>query len=343
VTAGAVALTSILVPDARHQVIIPSALAGSFGPPQVTGVLSSIAFSPDGKTLAVGSSGGLKSGSGASGTYLLDVASGNRITTLSPGGGAEAFSSDGTMLATAGGLHNRATYVWDVADQRKIATLDDRTHSSVEAVSFSPDGKELAANDTNGEVFLWSVARRHEVATVSPPGAVASNAVAFSPRGTTLAMGGSDGQVYLLNSANDHPAGMLFSPGDSGITSVEFSPNGKELAASEIDGVTYVWNLADQRRVLFADPDTLGIESVAFSPNGKWLATGDDNGKTFLWNLAAKNKHKPTVTLTNPKSSAAAPLAGDSHTPAISVAFSPDGKTLATTDTNGYAYLWTVP
>jgi WD40 repeat protein len=110
------------------------------------------------------------------------------------------------------------------------------------------------------------------------------------------------------------------------------------LAASEMDGVTYVWNLDSGSRISLDDPDGSIIESVAFSPNGKWLATGDATGNTDLWNLTT-NKNKPAETLANPKGPAPS-LAGNA---VFSEAFGPDSSTLATTDTNGHIYLWTVP
>ena len=119
-----------------------------------------------------------------------------------------------------------------------------------------------------------------------------------------------------------------------------FSQGGALLAASEMDGVTYVWNLDHRSRIALDDPDGQVIESVAFSPNGKWLATGDANGTTYLWNLAAKkNKNKPAKSLANPTSATATSVAGNA---VFSVAFGPDGDTLATTDTNGHVYLWPV-
>jgi serine/threonine protein kinase len=352
VTAGAavvltLVLNTILVPVPGRHDINPSAWSRAFGPPQVAGILSSIAFSPNGKTLAAGASGGLKSGSQAKGTtYLLNVNSGKRTQTLGPGGGAEAFSPDGVMLATAGGPRNSATYLWNVDSGDKIAILDDHHDSSVESVSFSPDGKLLAANDRNGIVFLWRLPHGPQTTHVSPPASVIppdgpnSDAVAFSPRGTILAMGGNDGQAYLFNTATGNNTRTLSTPDSSGVTSVAFSRSGSLFAASEMDGVTYVWNLVRGGRITLDDPDGSVIESVAFSPDSKWLATGDADGTTYLWNLAAKkNKNKPAKSLANPKSGTATSVAGNA---VFSVAFGPDNNTIATTDTNGHVYLWPV-
>ena len=189
-------LNTILVPAPGGHEINPSAWSRAFGPPQVAGILTAIAFSPNGKTLAAGASGGLKSGSPDKGTtYLLNVNSGKRTQTLGPGGGAEAFSPNGVMLATAGGPHNRATYLWDADSGDMIATLNDHHGSSVESVSFSPNGKMLATNDRDGIVYLWQLPRGPLTRSVPPPGSVSPpggsniDAVAFSPRGTVLAMG----------------------------------------------------------------------------------------------------------------------------------------------------------
>jgi serine/threonine protein kinase len=335
-------LNKILVPTPGGHEIDASAWSRAYGPPQVAGMLSSVAFNPNGKVLAAGASGG-QSGSQAKGTtYLLNVSSGNRITKLRPGGGAEAFSPDGTMLATAGGPRNSAAYLWNMNGDSWVATLDDPHGADIESVSFSPDGKMLAVNDKNGSVYLWRLPRGSRTTSVpspvsvSPPGGPNTNAVAFSPRGTQLALGGSDGQVYLFDPASDSTS-TLSTPDNSGVTSVAFSSGGALLAASEMDGVVFVWSLDSDSRISLDDPDGTIIESVAFSPNRKWLAAGDENGSTYLWNLAAKTS-QPAETLANPKG--ANSQAGDE---VYSVAFDPDGKTLATTDTNGHIYLWRVP
>ena len=236
-----------------HREISPSAWSRAYGPPQVAGVLSSVAFSPSGKVLAVGASGGLKSGSQAKGmTYLLNAISGTadpgQIEPGRRGRGVQPRRRDaGHGGRSAQQRHVPVESLGSSAD--KIATLNDHDGSSVESVSFSPNGKMLATNDRNGVVYLWRLPRGPQTTSVSSPGSVSPpggpnlDAVAFSPRGTTLAMGGSDGQAYLFNTATDSSSRTLGTPDSSGVTSVAFSHNGALLAASEMDGVTYVWNL----------------------------------------------------------------------------------------------------
>jgi eukaryotic-like serine/threonine-protein kinase len=308
------------------------------------GNLSSVAFSPDGKTLSAGATGGQKSGPKkgpqADGvTYLWNATTWALIGKFSPGGGAEAFSPDGTMLAAAGGAHNMSTYLYQVHPQRRIAQLPDHK-VSVAAVAFSANGKRLAVNGTDGAVHVWTVPpSRGAVPVTLSPGTANSDAVAFSPTGLTLAMGGSDGQAYLWNAANGSTRTLPI-PGGSPITAVAFSPGGGSLAAGESDGDTYIWNLARHDSIALADPGGSGVNSVAFSPNGKWLATGDADGKTYLWHLPAGKLDR---TLANPEGAGRRPGSVDSASAVLSVAFDPDGASLATTDTNGHAYLWKVP
>ena len=346
-----VVTSKFLGSTASHRPTVPSAYSHRvFGRPQA-GILSSVAFSPDGRTLSAGATGGPKAGPRRGGkaggtTYLWDVKTGTKIAMLSPGGGAEAFSPNGSILAAAGGPGNDTTYLWEVAARHTVAVLSDHHDSSVEGVAFSANGRTLAVNDANGTVYVWALGRGGEVpagyhpGVLALPGGVKSDAIAFSRRGATLAMGGANGQVYLWSQAAGTVTRTLKPPGNpAAVTSVAFSPDGRALAAGENGGVTYVWDLASRARLSLPDPDGSDIESVAFSPDSRWLATGAANGKTYLWHPPAA---KPFATLTNPKGPASGSSSGNHGTAVFSVAFSPGGTSLATTDPDGLAFLWKV-
>jgi eukaryotic-like serine/threonine-protein kinase len=242
---------------------------------------NSVAFSPDGKTLAAGAVTGR--------TYVWDVATGKLAATLtdpsSKGVESVAFSPDGKTLAA--GDFNGRTYLWNVATGTLAATLTDPSSKGVESVAFSPDGKTLAAGDFNGSTDLWNVATGKLAATPTDSRSQGVDSVAFSPDGTTLAAGDFNGSTDLWNLATGKLAVTLIDPSSRGVDSVAFSPDGTTLAAGDGNGSTDLWNVATGKlAATLTDPRSLAVNSVAFGPNGKTLATGDGSGGVYLWHIS---------------------------------------------------------
>ncbi len=147
--------------------------------------VNSVAFSPDGRTLAAGDDGG--------DVGVSDVATGRRTATLAEGSPVEsvAFSPDGRTLAVGDGGD---VGVWDVMTGRRTATLAEG--NTVNSVAFSPDGSILVAGDSLGKVSIWSAANGQLFARLSESGLVGS--LAFSPDGQVLAIGGENGNIVVL-------------------------------------------------------------------------------------------------------------------------------------------------
>ena len=279
-------------------------LADSDGPLQ-----GAIVFSPDGKTLAVGSSS----------PQLWSVAQRRRIAVFPAPPGDQpqvnllAFSSEGKTLATYNG--NGTTEIWDVATREVITALP-AGGSPVRAISLSPDGTILATITADGTTHLW------DVATASPfTDAEAVNSVAFAPVSRVLAatVPGRPGAIRLWDTATGHPIGTLPSADSSGVGSAAFSPNGQVLAVGYNDGTTQLWDVTSRQpmgmSLLHSDgsasDDGPDPPQFAFSPDGETLLTVDSWGAVRLWDVAT---HSPAGELSLTDSVTAAAFGRNSAT-----------------------------
>jgi WD40 repeat protein len=241
----------------------------------------SLAFSPDGKTLAV--TEGINSAS----TYLWNVATGRPAAPLtdpdSTGAYSVAFTHNGKLLAVGDG--NGHTYLWDVATRKLSFKLSDPGSQGVNSVAFSPDDKLLAVGDGNGHTYLWDVATRKLNFKLSDPGTKGVMSVAFSPDGKLLVAGDNNGHTYLWDVATGKLRfPPLPDPGTRGVASVACSPDNTTMAAAGNNGSIYIWNVRNGKLLAtLADPNKAVINSVAFSPDGQVLAASDSKGSVFLW------------------------------------------------------------
>ena len=149
-----------------------------------TNQVNAVAFSPDGTLLVSGGGNGML-GEVDRTVRLWNVASREEIAIIDepqPEGVWDlAFSPDGTILAY-GWWRNGAIKLWDVANQKQIATLE-----GVSNPAFSPDGTILASQALDRTIILWDVASRDKIIVLSGPSD--ANSLAFSPDGTILASG----------------------------------------------------------------------------------------------------------------------------------------------------------
>jgi WD40 repeat protein len=278
---------------------------------------SSIAFSPDGKMLALGSNDYA--------VRLLDIATGQELCLLN--GHADrvssmTFSPDGKKLAT--GSVDRTIKLWDVATGQELLTLKGHV-KDISSVAFSPNGKILVSGSADNSVMLWDVTLTQQsflLRANEERQKVVS--VAFSPDGKTIASGGFDGAVKLWDVATGQMI-RQFKEHEFVIFSVAFSSDGKMLASGSSEGHIHLRDVTsnqEPRKLKVASPLVI---SVAFSPDGKTLASGDYSGNVTMWDVATGNELNI--------------LKGHSK-PVRSIAFSPDGKRLASGSWDRTVKLW---
>jgi WD40 repeat protein len=286
------------------------------------------AFSPDGATLAVGTSTGV--------LEIWDVAEPEhptRTRTLPGAAGpiqAIAFSPDDRLLAAGGADH--AIRLWNPAVggvTAPIATISGEA-GTVAGLAVSPDGQTLAEASSDGSTSLWDVTRPAVPALVKQiPGSQPIRSVAFDPVGHVLAATGIDGKVRLWSTRNPRsPVALTALDGTGPMAAVAFSPDGRFMAATGINdpGPTQLWDVSDLQnlRLLPTPADGGGNTDVAFSPDGTALVTVDKasgslrspDDEVKLWSAMSLEMPAATAALPNNK-------AYDS------VALSPDAAILA--------------
>lgn len=235
------------------------------------------------------------------------------------------FSKDGKTLYSVDG---NAILHWDTATGKQLRKIETRSVSC--PVLLSPDGKLLAELY---ERYAYKSANKVGITEASTgrflrslDGRRGSAAIAFAPDSRTLAAAEDEGTIYLWDATTGKALGEWKTPGAfSG--ALAFSPDGKELASAHQSGVIRLWNVRTRRelRLFRTAKDNEFISSLVFSADGKLLAA--QGGDICLWDTATGR-----IAKTLPCNSY-----GRSN-----LAFSPDGKILASDTDYGVVCLWDV-
>ncbi len=290
---------------------------------KLDGMVETVAFSPDGKTIAAGGMDRI--------VRILDTADGKRLRELpiykaddqTPVVASVSFSPDGKTLAIAG-LHSKPVTFWDAASGAKLDQSLEVNHFKQFAwgIAFSPDGASLAATGPDG-LEVWDF-KANKPRFVIPLGEwFQPRKVVFSPDGSIVAT--DTGAAFKSDTGAKYWKDPKFA-----CYSMGFSPDGKLYVTA--GGHYYwfaVWDLQTRNKVFehSDEQSRRGIMCLAISPDGDTIATGGTPPEVRLWDIK-------TGKLTGL-------LKG--HTDQVwTLAFSPDGKRLASGGADKSVLIWTL-
>jgi WD40 repeat protein/serine/threonine protein kinase len=238
------------------------------------------------------------------------------------------FSPDGRRVASSD--QDGWVKVWDAHTGQELLPAFRAHQEHVRIVAFSPDGKVVATGSSDGTVKTWDAGTGQQLPARKRHGGAVWG-VAFSPDGRHLASGTRDG-VEVWDVATGQEVIRLHSPAPH-VFGIAFSPDGQRLAAASravpggADFAVTVWDVRTGNKQLTLGP-ALDNYSVAFSPDGRLLAASGDNTPR-VWDSQTGQE----LLL----------LRGHTAQVHCNVAFSPDGRRLASGSGDAAIKLWDLP
>jgi serine/threonine protein kinase len=202
--------------------------------------------------------------------------------------------------------------------------------SSIESVSYSPNGRYLASGSSDYTIKIWDVTNGNVHTFIDSLNDV--NSIDYSPDGGYLASGNggwssnvTDNSIKIWSLATEKEV-RTFSGYSKKVSSVSYSPNGRYLAGGSFDNRIKIWDVAtgkEMRTII----DSSAIFSVSYSPDGQYLASDSDKDTIKIWNVTTGNEVRNFT----------------GHSDAVSsVSYSPDGRYLASGSWDKTIKIWNI-
>ena len=305
-----------VAPDARATDLMPYPIYGF--------AIHSLAFSPDGKTLATGDGNGY--------LRLWDTTKGELRTAIEAHQGwVFSIAWLANCLPSATGGKDRVIRIREAAAPWRVLKTFEGHESDVHAVALTADGATLVSAGDDRTIRVWDVSSGQTLRTLIGHEKQIP-AIALSPDGRLIASSSRDHSVRLWDMKTGKEVGVhRWHAGD--VMSVKFSPNGKLLASASYDRTVQLRDPKTPTLTNVLTGHTYRVYNVAFAPNGKQLASAGDH-TARLWDLPGGENVK-TFSLQSEVVTDRPTVRGG----VSAVAYSPDGRMLAVASTLGAVHL----
>ncbi|HLK59557.1 MAG TPA: c-type cytochrome domain-containing protein [Chthonomonadaceae bacterium] len=285
--------------------------------------VTSLAFSTDGHTLAVGIYREVQ-------FWDMDTRQiKGRWSGLADAVRTLVFTKDGKRLAAGGGTPTVAgdIRVWDMAAGREVAMMGSDHTDAINALAFNPDGTKLASASGDKTLRIWDVATGKALQTLRDH-SDAVWGVAWSPDGKYLASAGADRSLKVWD-ANSRKRLYSLPAHEDTIFQVEFSPDGKMLVTASADRSAKVWGFGPESSTNLRTFSGYAhnVQAATFASDNNMVATASADKSVKVWSMADGSN---TRTFT------------DAQDWVYSVRFSPDRKHLAAGVWDGSVLLWSL-
>lgn len=288
----------------------------------------SLAFSPDGKTLAAGSYQSVQ---------LWDVAARTPLRKLDGHAGPVrclAWSRDGSRLAAGGGKPGQVgeVRIWSAADGSAVTSMAEH-RDVVEGIAFSANGEVVLSAGVDEKALATDVGTRKVLqALMDHTNRVVT--VAISPDGKYILTGALDRTVKVWSGADYKPLANLDNPGGQ-VLNLAFLPEGNQFVVAGEDGNTRIYRLSESRSgkttsynmnlVRTLNGNRTAVVTVAASAKGNVLVLGAGDKVVNVFDTSNGNRKYQLKECTEP---------------VYAVAVSPDGTLIAAGSRDGKVRLW---